>query len=156
MGLRTLARRSLAMFGLASAAAVERLQDRSQLLEGHVSELRRAVDDARAEAERWRDEAQAATRRAEKIEEAHRRLQKSENDAEDWRARDEKHVGQLKQLREQLQARLDRAQHSVALTREHLLGIETKLDIVEAAIGVLDLRTRDTREAVPGDVTTRS
>jgi len=35
-----------------------------------------------------------------------------------------------------------RAEHATALSQEHLLATETKLDVIEAALGVLDRRTR--------------
>ncbi len=39
-------------------------------------------------------------------------------------------------------ARADKGHHAARLAREHLMAIEVKLDLIEAAIGVLDTRTR--------------
>ena len=51
------------------------------------------------------------------------------------------------QLREELIAELQRklamTEHDLARARESLMAVEVKLDILEGAANVLDLRTRD-------------
>ena len=143
MPFRTIARRVLAAVGLAPVAQVERLTERAALLEGQVAELRRAIQDARATGDRWKDEAQTAVRRAEALQDANRKLTKTEGEAADWKARDEKHLQQVHALKKQLDTRVSRAEQLVASARETLMATETKLDIVEAAINILDSRTRN-------------
>jgi hypothetical protein len=48
------------------------------------------------------------------------------------------HAGKLAEVRD----RMRRAEKAAALSQEHLLATETKLDVIEAALGVLDRRTR--------------
>ena len=43
-----------------------------------------------------------------------------------------------------LRARLEEAQRTAANAREYLMATEAKLDLIEAAIQVLDARTRET------------
>ena len=62
----------------------------------------------------------------------------------------EKLAADAQDLRTRLQnarARLEEAERSAATAHEHLMAMEVKLDLLEAAAQVLDLRTRD--EAVP-------
>jgi hypothetical protein len=48
------------------------------------------------------------------------------------------HAAKLAEVRE----RMRRAERAAAVSQEHLIATEAKLDIVEAALGVLDRRTR--------------
>ena len=103
-----------------------------------VTELKRAVAEAREEAARWKAKAGELTARVSKAEQAAERLPKVERELQQWRPRDEKHVAQLAEVRD----RMVRAEHAAQLSQEHLTATETKLDVIEAAIGVLDRRTR--------------
>ena len=103
-----------------------------------VTELKRAMTEAREEAARWKARAGELTARASKAEQAAERLPKVERELQQWKARDEKHVAQLAEVRD----RMLRAEHAAQLSQEHLTATETKLDVIEAAIGVLDRRTR--------------
>jgi chromosome segregation ATPase len=52
---------------------------------------------------------------------------------------------------ESMQARLIEAQRDLATAREHLMAIEVKLDILEGAANVLDVRTRAALVRQPGE-----
>jgi hypothetical protein len=65
---------------------------------------------------------------------------------EEWKARSEKLTADAQDLRARLQnsrAKLEEAGRAAATAHEHLMAMEVKLDLLEAAIRVLDLRTRD-------------
>ena len=128
----------LGAVGLATAGRARMLTKRVETSDQRVAELKRAVADAREEAARWKDKASALSARVAKAEQAAERLPKTERELQQWKARDEKHVAQLAEVRE----RMIRAERAAALSQEHLTATETKLDIIEAAIGVLDRRTR--------------
>ena len=66
------------------------------------------------------------------------RSQKITQDLDEARALREEALEELHQFQ-----RLHRAEQIIALTRGHLLTMETKLDVLEGAITVLDRRTRD-------------
>jgi len=124
--------------GLASAGQARTLVKRVEAADQRVSELKRAVTGAREEAARWKSKAGELTDRVAKAEQEAARLPKVERELQQWKARDEKHVAQLAEVRE----RMIRAERAAALSQEHLTATETKLDVIEAAIGVLDRRTR--------------
>ena len=128
----------LGAVGLAPARQAQTLIKRVEATDQRVAELKRAVTGARAEATRWKTKAGELTARLAKAEQAAARLAKAEHEAQQWKARDEKHVAQLAEVRD----RMIRAERAAALSQEHLTATETKLDVIEAAIGVLDRRTR--------------
>ena len=63
------------------------------------------------------------------------KLAAANKETERWK---HKHTGYLAKL-----SQLERAEQLTKLAREHLLTLETKLDVIEGAITVLDRRTRD-------------
>jgi len=128
----------LGAVGLASAGQARTLTARVDTAERRATELKRAVDEAREEAKRWKGKAGELTERVAKAEQAAERLPKVERELQQVKARDEKHVAQLAEVRE----RMLRAERSAALSQEHLTATEAKLDVIEAALGVLDRRTR--------------
>ena len=128
----------LGRVGLATAGQARTLKKSLETADQRNSELKRAVAETRQEAERWKTKAEEFTRRATKSDQAAERLPKVERELQQWKARDEKHLAQLAEVRE----RMIRAEHAAALSQEHLTATETKLDVIEAAIGVLDRRTR--------------
>ena len=128
----------LGAVGLATAGQARTLMKRVDAADQRVSDLKRAVTDAREEAARWKSKAAELTDRVATAEQAAGRLPKIERELHQWRTRDEKHVAQLAEVRE----RMIRAERAAALSQEHLTATETKLDVIEAAIGVLDRRTR--------------
>jgi predicted nucleic acid-binding Zn-ribbon protein len=128
----------LGVFGLASAGQARTLTKRVEAADQRAVELKRAVADAREETSRWKSKAGELTERVGKAEQAAERLPKVERELQQWKARDEKHVAQLAEVRD----RMVRAEHSATLSQEHLTATETKLDVIEAALNVLDRRTR--------------
>jgi predicted nucleic acid-binding Zn-ribbon protein len=128
----------LGAVGLASAGRVRALTTRVETTERRASDLKRAVADAREETARWKAKAAELTDRVAKAEHAAERLPKVEREMQQWKARDEKHVAQLAEVRE----RMLRAERAATLSQEHLTATETKLDVIEAALTVLDRRTR--------------
>jgi predicted nucleic acid-binding Zn-ribbon protein len=114
------------------------LTKRVEAADHRTSELKRAVADARQETARWKARASELTDRVGNAERAAERLPKVERELQQVRARDEKHVAQLAEVRE----RMLRAEKAAALSQEHLTATEAKLDVIEAAINVLDRRTR--------------
>jgi predicted nucleic acid-binding Zn-ribbon protein len=128
----------LGAVGLASAGQTRTLATRVEHADHRVDELKRAVADAREEATRWKAKVKELTDRVAKAEHAAERLPKVERELQQWKTRDEKHVAQLAEVRE----RMLRAERAAALSQEHLTATETKLDVIEAALNVLDRRTR--------------
>lgn len=128
----------LGVVGLAPAGQARSLIKRVETADQRVAELKRAVADAREEAARWKEKASGLSARVAKAEQAAERLPKAERELQQWKTRDEKHVAQLAEVRD----RMIRAERAAALSQEHLTATETKLDVIEAAIGVLDRRTR--------------
>lgn len=128
----------LGAVGLASAGQARTLMKRVEAGDKRAAELKRAVADAREETSRWKAKAGELTERVGQAEQAAERLPKVERELQQWKARDEKHVAQLAEVRD----RMVRAEHAATLSQEHLTATETKLDVIEAAVNVLDRRTR--------------
>ena len=128
----------LGAVGLTSAGRARTLMNRAEAADHRAAELKRAVSDARAEAARWKAKVSELSERAGKAEQAAERLPKIERELQQVKARDDKHVAQLAEVRE----RMLRAERAAALSQEHLTATEAQLDVIEAALGVLDRRTR--------------
>lgn len=140
----------LALFGLAPAGHVTQAHARAQRAAEKVQRLEDQLPKLRADRDVWKQRhrevaaaAAAAKRAAVTAEETTRRAQ-SETDrtraqVDEWRTRAEALTAQLRELRE----RLEESRRVGTLAREHLMATETKLDLIEAAIQVLDARTRE-------------
>jgi chromosome segregation ATPase len=138
-----LIRTALGVVGLTSAAQAQALSQRAEAADRRAGELKEALAEARADAARWKAKAAELGERLAKLEDTAERLPKIEREMQHWKTRDEKHVAQLAEVRE----RMERAERAVALSREHLMATETKLDIIEGAVNVLDTRTRRALES---------
>jgi chromosome segregation ATPase len=91
---------------------------------------------ARADAERLKSELQRAVADA----------RREQANAADWKSRSEKMTGECDDLRgrlEKARTRLAEAERSATTAHEHLMAMEVKLDLIEAALHVLDLRSRE-------------
>lgn len=121
----------LGAFGLASAGQLRAAQQRAD-------ELKRAVADSRAEVARWKAKTNELSANLSDVEHAAERLPRVERQLQQWKARDDMHAAKLAEVRD----RMRNAEKAAALSQEHLLATETKLDVIEAALGVLDRRTR--------------
>ena len=129
--LRAAVRRALGLVGLASARQVRALQAKVASAKRQGAEVKGGLAEAKRNAARWKQKGDESTRR----------LDKAQREAERFKARH----AESSTLVASLQGRLERLKASAratALAREHLMAIDTKLDIVEGAINVLDRRTR--------------
>ena len=118
----------LGRFRVASAIHLRAATARADKFKARTAALKQQLHAARDEAAQWKQQAAAAMREAER-----------------WKGKHAGHLDELATLRDKFQ-RLQRAEQIIALTRGHLLTMETKLDVLEGAITVLDRRTRDNLE----------
>lgn len=144
-------RRALAGLGLAPAGQVDRLAEESRRTSDKVKALEDRVAKLRADAETWKqrhDEVSAKLREwkanAAKAEAEAERLRAGAEHAKargsEWKARAEA----LSEEKRDLRARLEEVQRAAITTREYVMATEAKLDLIEAALQVLDSRTRET------------
>jgi chromosome segregation ATPase len=161
----------LSAFGLAPAAHVERMTKDTQDAAARIAQLEERLTQARADAESWkrrhgesaealagwkqnaaRADAEterlraASDRLAADVERAGADVKREQARTEEWKARSEKLTADAQDLRARLQgsrAKLEEAERAATTANEHLMAMEVKLDLLEAAIRVLDLRTRD-------------
>lgn len=149
--MKTAIKGLLATVRLAPASQVAHLADQAKRATVRVSELEDRMAKLRAEIETWKSHheasakaaaewKQAASAAVEKAERSAAQTARAETSAEEWKARGLALKEQLRSLRE----RLDSANHATTLAREHLMATEVKLDLIEAAVQVLDTRTRQT------------
>jgi chromosome segregation ATPase len=141
----------LAPLGLVPAAHAQRLKAESdraaeklRMLEGRTAELKADAEGWKRrheEASRKLAEAQAAATRAEA------RAQREEARAQELKARGDTLAAEMKEMR----TRLQEASRTSGTVREHLMATETKLDLIEAALQVLDARTRTAAVTAPAD-----
>jgi chromosome segregation ATPase len=152
--MKALILRLLALFGLAPAGHVALAQTRARRaaekaarLEMQLTKVRKGRDAAKeshrqaaAAASEWK---RTARRARDEAAQARTAAERSSAQTEDWRARAEALAREVQELRE----RLEESRRIATLAREHLMATEVKLDLIEAAIHVLDARTREA--AVP-------
>ena len=148
--MKRLILRLLALLRLAPASHVDlaraqarRVADRTERVEAQLSKLRADRDawkqshhEMIAAVAEWKEAAASATEDAKRAKAETERLR---GQADDWRTRAEALTTQLRELRE----RLEESRRVGSLAREHLMATEAKLDLIEAAIHVLDGRTRE-------------
>jgi chromosome segregation ATPase len=148
--MKALILRLLALFGLAPAGHVALAQTRARRagekaarLEMQFTQLRKGRDAAKeshrqaaAAAAEWKRTARQARDEAAQAKTA---AERASAQTDDWRARAEALARELQELRE----RLEESRRVATLAREHLMATEVKLDLIEAAIHVLDARTRE-------------
>jgi uncharacterized protein YPO0396 len=122
----------LGLFGLTRAAHLQAATERIKTLKEHAADAKQRIDAARQDATRWKQQAA----------EANDRVTAATRDVARWKGKDAGHLDELATFRDKLD-RLKQAEQIIALTRGHLLAMETKLDVLEGAITVLDRRTRN-------------
>lgn len=141
--------RLLEFFGLATTRRVRGLVERVSKLEMKLGRTGAALESSRADAHGWKQRAEdagkqlaAAEREIRKIREAlDASKAKSEAQAAELaikQARVDTLLGQLRDLK----GKVERTDRTARATSEHILATEMKLDLVEAAIHLLDMRTR--------------
>jgi chromosome segregation ATPase len=143
-------RRLLRLIGLAPAADLDRaivdartVSDRVRSLETRLSKLRVDVDTWK---QRHEEVAAKLAGCREALAESRADTEHARAGAEHAKARVQEWKGRANAVTEEklaLRDRLEEAQRVAAATREYLMATETKLDLIEAAIQILDLRSRD-------------
>ena len=161
----------LSAIGLAPAAQANRLAQETRDLAARVAQLEERLAQARADADNWKrrhtetadavagwkQAAAKADAETERTRAAGERLaadaergaadvKREQARTEEWKGRAEKLAADAQDLRVRLQnsrAKLEEAERAAATAHEHLMAMEVKLDLLEAAAQVLDLRTRD-------------
>jgi chromosome segregation ATPase len=161
--MKTAIKGLLSAFGLAPALQVERLNADVRRAEAKITQLEAQHVQLRADSENWKrryDDAteglagwkQSAHRAEAETERARGGADKIKADLErtradfereqartaDWRRRAEALATELQDMR----VRLNNAQRATGSANEQLMAMEVKLDLIEAAIQVLDTRTR--------------
>ena len=154
----------LAALGLAPASQVERLNGEVRRAEAKFAQLERDIELVRADAQSWKrrfeDSSETvagwkqATQRAQaetgyakedverikvELDRVRAELERERPITAEWKRRAEA----LKLDLQEMRARLDNAHRVGDLATEQLMAMEVKLDLIEAAIQVLDLRTRE-------------
>ena len=155
------------------ASRLEAVAGQLRKCEARVADLKASLDAARVSAQEWKAKADEAEQRvaAFRSEAAQQAKQVERLQAQAARSADE-HARELERLQTRigdlsdkrardaadLRAHLASAQRDLTHAREHLMLIDTKLDILEGAATVLDNRTRailSTRSAPDSEVTSQ-
>lgn len=148
--MKTAVKNLLGQLGLARAEQVEHAANQARQGAVRVKQLEAQLAGRREDSESWkRKNEEAIAAAAEWKKAASRAEAKAERAAADA-AREAARVAELKTrvgaLTTQISdmtARLKEANKATATAREHLMATEVKLDLLEAAIQVLDTRTRE-------------
>jgi hypothetical protein len=122
--MRGLISRLLAIFGLVPARRYEVLANQVEQAKLAAREWKTKAGESMARVKTLEDDLKTQTRHAQKS---------------------ELYLAKMRQRREEVQslrARLADAERELMVAREHLMAIEVKLDILEGAANVLDIRTR--------------
>jgi chromosome segregation ATPase len=146
------------------AARLRAAAEQLRKCEARIEDLNASLDKARAASQEWKAKADQASQRAvvardevaqqaKHIERMHaettRNEQQRAREVEQLRAR----IADLTEKRARdaadLRAHLTTTERDLGHAREHLMMIDTKLDILEGAANVLDVRTRTILAARP-------
>ena len=118
------------------AEELELSRDDAKRLKERSDDAARALRDSKVEAERHRRLAEKLTAELEKI----------KAESERRHERDGRKLAEVEQKRgraiDDLTGRLEKAERALTVARQTLIAIEVKLDILEGAANVLDIRTR--------------
>ena len=124
--------------GLERSGPVRALRHALARCEERTVELKRRLEQTRGESEEWR------TKYRVREEQRRARAEKVEREYKAHVARLEaRAAAQIEKVKE-LRDRLEHAERSARIGREHLMSIEVKLDLIEGAVNVLDRRYRTT------------
>ena len=132
--------RLLAIVGLAPARSYRAVTAQLRDTESKARRLAKAVEELKASTQVWKTKASEAVDRAKSLDLQTRHHAKLALVAEKERRRSVASV----------QKRLIAAERELAMTREHLMATEVKLDILEGAANVLDARMRTVLSRQPG------
>ncbi len=148
--MKSTIRQALSGVGLAPAGQLQRLAEESRRMSEKMKSFEDRIAKLRADAETWkqrhddisaklREWKETAARAAADAERLRAGAEHAKARAGEWKARAEA----LTVEKQDLRARLEEAQRAAAAAREYLMATEAKLDLIEAAIQVLDGRTRE-------------
>ena len=148
--MKALIRKLLAILGLATAGELAQATAQADQAVGRIRQLEARLAKLREDAATWRERQQQAADATAEWKKAAARAEAEVAKAADeparlraqlaeWRGRAEALTTQLREHRD----RLDESRRVSTRAREHLMATEVKLDLVEAAIRLLDARTRD-------------
>lgn len=162
--MKTAIKALLSAVGLAPASQIERLNHDVRRAEAKIGQLEEQIAQLRADGQSWkrryddtseavagwkqaahRAEAEAertkgsADRTKADLERARTDVEREQARAADWRRRAEALTAELQEWR----GRVEDAHRATDSANEQLMAMEVKLDLIEAAIQVLDTRTRE-------------
>ena len=119
-----------------AAEKADRLERQLSALRGDVETAKRRHQEADAAAAKWKA---AAARAEDESRRATADAERARAQADKWRTRAEALTAEGRTLRD----RLDESRRVATVAREQVMATEMKLDLVEAAVHVLDARTRE-------------
>ena len=148
-----------------TAASYDRVAERLRKSESRLASASAEVEQLRADARGWKAKAEDAharlktatddaARLAKEFEQATSDLQRQSQRQDAAMQKDAGRYARRVAGVEALQERLVAAERELAAARDQLMAVETKMDILEAAANVLDVRTR--AALTPGDSATTS
>jgi chromosome segregation ATPase len=133
---------ALGAVGLAPSGQVARAKAEGDRAAQKLRDLEARVASLKADADTWKRRHDEVSRRAaeqqDALAKAIARAERAEARAEELKARGDELQAEAKEMR----ARMQDSGRAAATVREHLMATETKLDLIEAALQVLDARTR--------------
>ena len=162
--MNTVITRLLGAVALAPASRVTQLNGDVRRMEAKIVQLERQLELTRADTQNWKSrhgdateavagwkqamqgaqaEADQAKRGTERVradlERAKTELEREQPRTAKWRHRAE----ELQTALQEMRARNETLHRAANAANEQLMGMEVKLDLIEAAIQVLDIRTRE-------------
>jgi|SRR5688572_24205521 len=151
--------------GLVTSAAYDRVADRLRKTESRLTKADAELEQLRADARAWKAKveqaharqkaaAEEAASRAVEFKQATSELQRQVHLKDQAMRKEADRYARRVAGVDALEGRLAAAERELVTARDQLMAVETKLDILEAAANVLDLRTRAALS--PSDSTTAS
>ncbi len=141
--MTSLMKRSLAAVGMVPARQLEGVAEELRRETKRLAKAEERVGELRAEADNWKQRYEEASARIAEhqavAERAERRAERAEGQGAEWKQR----AGSLGDEVRDLKDKLRETKAAANGAREYLMATETKLDLIEAALHVLDARTRE-------------
>ena len=146
----------LATISLAPAGQVERATAQMRQAAEKAKHLENRLTGMRADLQHWRHRYEEKSNAVSEwkstvaigeanLERVKAKVVRAEAHAEEWKAK----AGVLAAQVQELRTRLGNANRATTTSREHLMAMEVKLDLIETAITVLDARTREAAVSRP-------
>ena len=135
------------------AARLQTTADQLRRCESKVAELKDALERSRAGSQQWKDKAddaeqrvsaarQDAAQHAKQVEQLQAHVAKADRELDQLRQRVAELTDKCTRQAAELKGVLADTERDLGHAREHLMVIDTKLDILEGAANALDARTR--------------